>query len=100
MKGDVKNSYRAYKYLYYTVFDRICCVLFFRHFSIKGTDEIISIPDNFAEWSNDNKIKWINDVITQSVKRCFFDGSQDVLGELRDVLNNLEHDENYWSTLH
>ena len=96
VKGDVKNSYRAYKYLYYTVFDAICCVLFYLYFAINSPDDMIPILHDFAEWSSDHKIKWINDIVSQIVKHWFFEGSQDILEELRDVLIYPEHDENYW----
>ena len=96
VKGDVKNSFRAHKYLYYTVFDGICCVLFYLYFNITNSEETIPMPDDFADWRNENKINWINEICTKIVKNWFFDGSEDLLGDVRDVLNNPDHDVNYW----
>ncbi|XP_061190250.1 uncharacterized protein LOC133198121 [Saccostrea echinata] len=34
VKSSVKNSFRAYKMLYYTIFDASCCTLFLMEFNI------------------------------------------------------------------
>lgn len=96
VKGDVKNSYRAHKHLYYTVFDGICCVLFYRHFEINSTDSKIPIPDEILHWSNEDKIKWINEIVSKIIRKWFFGDGEDLLEDLRAILVNPEHDENYW----
>jgi hypothetical protein len=58
VKGNVKNAYRPYKLLYYTVLDAICVVMFLKHFSLMEIDSEIPFPQNFSEMSNDDKIRW------------------------------------------
>ena len=96
VKGDVKNSYRAYKHLYYTVFDGICCVLFYKHLNINSIDQIVNLPSDLSTWDNDVKISWLNNIIRNIVKKWFFDDSQDIVEELRRILCDPAHDENYW----
>jgi hypothetical protein len=47
IKGYVKNSYRAYKMLYYTIFDGICCALFLRELNLKSFDDDIPLPPDW-----------------------------------------------------
>ena len=86
VKGDVKNSYRAYKHLYYTVFDGICCVLFYKHLNINSIDQIVNLPSDLSTWDNGVKISWLNNIIRNIVKKWFFDDSQDIVEELRCIV--------------
>lgn len=45
VKGKVRNSYRAHKYLYYTVLDVLCCVMFLDEFEIVNFDDVIPLPN-------------------------------------------------------
>lgn len=69
VKGEVKNSYRAYKFLLYTIFDAMCCVLFFKEFGLRSTEEKIPVPELS---SSEEKVSWINEVSERIVKNWFF----------------------------
>ena len=47
VKGKVKNSFRAHKLLYYSVYDAICCLLFMMELNVDDDDEML--PSNFHE---------------------------------------------------
>lgn len=47
VKGKVKNAYRPYKILYYTVLEGLCLAFFLQHFGIEDLDADIPIPDGF-----------------------------------------------------
>lgn len=78
VKHDVKNSFRAYKTLYYTIFDAICCILFLREFDKHKMDDIINLPEGFENISNDEKIAWMNDICRRIVRKWFFDNTDDI----------------------
>ncbi|VDI70700.1 Hypothetical predicted protein [Mytilus galloprovincialis] len=63
VKHEVKNSYRAYKHLYYTIFDAICCIFFLKQFNLTSYEDPIPFPPKFAELKNVEKIEWVNSVI-------------------------------------
>ncbi|XP_053390807.1 uncharacterized protein LOC128553655 [Mercenaria mercenaria] len=94
VKGEVKNSYRAYKHLYYTVFDAMCCVLFLNNFGLDNAESEIPLPKDFDGWTNECKINWINSVCRNLVNKAFFE--DDMFMELREILTNPDHEENYW----
>lgn len=95
VKGEVKNSYRAYKHLFYTVFDAMCYVLFLKYFDRSSVDSEIPLPEESQGWSNDLKVNWLNSVCRNIVNQYFF-GDDNMIGGLRDILSNLDHEENYW----
>lgn len=95
MKGKVKNSFRAYKHLYYTIFDAICCILFLRELNVTSVDEI-TLPDDLKEKEDESKIEWLNDICKKIVEVWIFDGQDDMLQHVREILDNPEHPENYW----
>ena len=95
VKGEVKNSFRAYKHLYYTIFDAICCNLFLQEQNVNSMDNI-RLPDDFKEKSEEEKIKWLNAICIKIVDTWIFEGQDDLLQHVRDILNNPEHPENYW----
>lgn len=92
MKGEVKNSNRAYKFLLYTIFDAMCCVLFFKEFGLRSTEEKIPVPELS---SSEEKVSWINEVSERIVKNWFFENT-DLVQELRNVFEDEHHVENYW----
>lgn len=96
VKGNVKNAYRPYKQLYYTVLDGLCLLLFLDFFEIKDLDSEIPLPVNFQQMSNEDKVKWLNTVCSEVLKKWFFENTNDVCASIRDVLDNPEHAENYW----
>ncbi|XP_053380076.1 uncharacterized protein LOC123537039 [Mercenaria mercenaria] len=94
VKGGVKNSYRAYKHLYYTVFDAMCCVLFLNNFGLDSAESEIPLPKDFDGWTNECQIDWINSVCRNLLNKVFFE--DDMFMELREILTNPDHEENYW----
>ncbi|XP_076081329.1 uncharacterized protein LOC143052225 [Mytilus galloprovincialis] len=72
VKHEVKNSYRAYKHLYYTIFDAICCIFFLKQFNLTSYEDPIPFPPKLAELKNVEKIEWVNSVIESVVDKCFF----------------------------
>ncbi|XP_062582660.1 uncharacterized protein LOC134244405 [Saccostrea cucullata] len=95
VKGKVKNSYRGYKMLYRTVFDAMCCVLFLQELGIHNSEESVSLPDEFCTWNKDQKIQWLNNICERIVKKWFF-GDGDLFEDLRQILTDPDHEENYW----
>lgn len=69
VKGKVTNSYRAHKYLYYTVLDALCCVMFLDQFEIVNFDDVIPLPENFGVKPDDEKIAWINELCANFLKK-------------------------------
>ena len=76
LKGHVKNSYRPYKQLYYTVLDAL------------------SIFAPFSACSEE-KISWLNETCCTVVQDTFFENDDDIFYSLRGILENPHHDENY-----
>lgn len=96
VKGHVKNSYRPYKQLYYTVLDALCIEQFLHHFHLADLDSEIPFPDNFMQMTNENKIDWLNETCRTILKGEFFDNEDDIFSSLRKILEDPNHDENYW----
>jgi len=95
VKHEVKNAFRAYKMLYYTIFDAVCTVLFLRTFN-KAEFDAVELPENFDKLSNEDKIVWLNDICRNVVNEWFFNNNEDICEEIRTVLNDPNHPENYW----
>lgn len=95
VKGEVKNAFRAYKMLYYTVFDACCCILFMKQLDAKTSDEV-QLPAEFPKMTKDEKIDWLMRVCGDVVDRWIFEGADDMFKELRDILEDPDHPENYW----
>ncbi|XP_056013220.1 uncharacterized protein LOC125660287 [Ostrea edulis] len=96
VKGEVKNSFRAYKHLYYSIFDGICCILFLNEFGVHNLEEEVEFPTDFHQKSDLDKVSWLNDVCETIVKKWFFEDSDDICQEIRDVFENPDHEENYY----
>nr|XP_022311471.1 uncharacterized protein LOC111116766 [Crassostrea virginica] len=96
VKGHVKNSYRPYKQPYYTVLDALCIAHFLHHFQLADLESEIPFPDNFMQMSSEEKISWLNETCCTVVKDTFFENDDDIFSSLRGILENPDHDENYW----
>ena len=96
VKGEVKNAYRAYKMLYYCIFDAICCSLFLKEFNIQDMDEPFSFPKDFEKASSEEKIIWLEDACAKVVDKYFFEGCIDIMEKLRSIVTDIQHPENYW----
>ncbi|XP_052691623.1 uncharacterized protein LOC128169542 [Crassostrea angulata] len=96
LKGHVKNSYRPYKQLFYTVLDALCIVHFLHHFHLADLDSEIPFPDNFMQMTNEDKIDWLNETCRTILKGEFFDNEDDIFSSLRKILEDPNHEENYW----
>lgn len=96
VKYDVKNAFRAYKMLYYTIFDAICCIMFLNEFDKNELESEIELPDGFLDQSDESKISWMNDLCSRIVHKWFFDSKNDIFCELRHILEDPNHLENYW----
>lgn len=96
VKGEVKNAYRPYKLLFYTVFDAICQLLLLHHFHLTEADSNIPFPEGFQELSKKDKVEWLNLVASEILQTWFFENEEDICKELREVLDDPQHSENYW----
>ena len=97
VKGEVKNAYRPYKLLYYKILDAMCCVLFLKKFN-KAIDEEIPFPDNFDNKSTEEKIHWLNENCREILNEYFFEFQNDTMQDLRAILTDQSHPENYYLT--
>ena len=83
--------------LYYTIFDGICCALFLRELNLKSFDDDIPLPPDWDKFCDSDKIKWLNTISERIVKKWFFE-SDDLCQEIRSVVNDPDHEENYWTS--
>ncbi|XP_061185175.1 uncharacterized protein LOC133193230 [Saccostrea echinata] len=95
-KGPVKNAYRGYKMLYYTILDAICVVLFMDKLGSVDMNDL-PLPD-FSQMTPNDSIQWLNNVCRELVEKWFFEDGQDICEEIRSVLENPQHEENYWTS--
>ncbi|KAK6168270.1 hypothetical protein SNE40_022131 [Patella caerulea] len=96
VKGNVKNSYRAYKMLYYTILDALFMVFFLLHFGLDKIEDELPLPVGFETFTQPAKIRWLNNTCSSILKERFFDSSSDLFSKLREGLGNSDHPENYW----
>lgn len=92
----MKNAYRAYKYLYYTILDAICCHLLLKEFEQESLEDPIPLPDHIDQFSDAEKIIWINDICERIIDKYFFESSPDIMSKLRDCVTDKNHPDNYW----
>ncbi|KAK3083023.1 hypothetical protein FSP39_011873 [Pinctada imbricata] len=99
VKGPVKNACRAYKLLYYTIGDAICVAMFRNELGTCSMDveDELTLPD-LSRMSVEQKKEWLNGVCEKLVKKWFFEESDDVFQEIREVLENAHPEENYWTS--
>ena len=98
VKGEVYNAYRAYKMLYYVILDAICLLLFLHHMGVSDIEQEIDLPTNFATTSDQEKIDYIDSVSENILRKYFFHDTDDVFQNLRNIVCNPEHPENYWTS--
>ncbi|KAK3107199.1 hypothetical protein FSP39_009157 [Pinctada imbricata] len=96
VKGKVKKSYCEHKMLYYTVLDAICCLLFLKESGMDDPEGDFLFPEEFPNFSNTEKVDWLNDMVRPIVQKYFFDGKSDILSDVREVISDPNHPENYW----
>lgn len=70
----------------------MCCVLFFKEFGLRSTEEKIPVPELSI---SEEKVSLINEVSERIVKNWFFENT-DLVKELRNVFEDEHHVENYW----
>ena len=56
----------------------------------------LPIRCNWETLENDEKIKWLDDISCKIVRNWFFENS-DICQEMREVLTDPNHEENYWT---
>lgn len=78
VKGEVKNSYRPYKLLYYTVFDAICQLLLLHHFDMPDEHSNIPFPEKYKNLSQKEKVEWLNQVSNEILQTWFFENQDDI----------------------
>lgn len=62
------------------------------------TDEHSNIPfpEEFKDLSDKEKEEWLNQVSSEILQTWFFENQDDICKELREVLDDPQHSENYW----
>lgn len=98
VKGQVYNAYRAYKMLYYVILDAICLLLFLNFFDVPDIEHAIELPRNFAAMSDEEKIEYIDSVSENILRKYFFDSTDDIFQNLRNIVCDPQHPENYWTS--
>jgi hypothetical protein len=81
--------------LFYTVLDAISCVMLIKEMNWRDIDDV-HLPENFKTLSNQDKVAWINEIAGSIVDKYFFEGSNDIMAETREVIVDQNHPENYW----
>ena len=84
--------------LYYTIFDGICCVLFLKELNMASLDDEIPFPPDWDKLKDKEKVEWLNSLCESIVKKWFFENTDDLCQELRMIINDPEHEENYWTS--
>lgn len=54
------------------------------------------LPENFQLKSNEEKIAWLNSICSSILKQWFFEGTTDICQNVRDIVTDIDHHENYW----
>ncbi|XP_069113384.1 LOW QUALITY PROTEIN: uncharacterized protein [Argopecten irradians] len=96
VKGNMCNSYRAYKLLYYAMLDALCLLFFLNKFNNTTVDDEVAVPHNFENMTDAEKVMWIDNISASVLKEWFFDKGDDICQELREIVGNPDHPENYW----
>ena len=98
VKGHVCNAYRAYKVLYYTILDALCLLLFMHFMDVEDLDQEICLPSNFDTKSSAEKIEWLDSQSENILRIWFFVNENDIFRNLRDIVCDKDHPENYWTS--
>ena len=56
------------------------------------------LPTNFATTSDQEKINYIDSVSENILRKYFFDNTNNVFQNLRNIVCNPKHPENYWTS--
>ncbi|XP_078310147.1 uncharacterized protein LOC111108372 isoform X3 [Crassostrea virginica] len=96
VKGKVCNSFRAYKMLYYVVLDAVCLLMFLTIMNVETVEEQLPMPENFAELTNSEKVTRIDSISLNILRKWFFEGKDYVFKDLREIISNPNHPDNYW----
>lgn len=75
----------------------MCCVLIFKYFNQTSKEEI-PLPHDFQTFSLDGKITWLNGICREILQEYFFGSQTDIMKDLRCILTDNSHPENYYLT--
>lgn len=59
-------------------------------------DEDQLLPSDFQEKTDEDKISWLNEICCRIVKKYMFENKEDMFKQLRSVLDDPDHIENYF----
>ncbi|XP_061188750.1 uncharacterized protein LOC133196920 [Saccostrea echinata] len=69
---------------------------FFRKMDLENLSDSIPLPQQFYQYTDADKISWINDICERIIEKYFFEGSPDIMSMLRDCVTDKNHPDNYW----
>lgn len=70
--------------------------MFLSLMNAETVDEEISVPENFPDLPDSDKIAWLDNISLQILEKWFFEGSDDIFNNLREIMLNAQHPDNYW----
>lgn len=82
--------------LYYVILDAVCLVMFLAIMNSKSVYEEILVPEDFDNKTDKEKAEWIDGISRQILKKWFFEESDDICENLRGIISNPDHPDNYW----
>lgn len=82
--------------LYYVVLDAVCLVMFLAIMNSNSVDEEILVPEDFDNKIDKKKAELIDGISRQILKKWFFEESDDICENLREIISNSDHPDNYW----
>lgn len=65
----------------------------------KSVDEEILVPEDFDNKTDKEKAEWIDGISRQILKKWFFEESDDICENLREIISNPDHPDNYWISI-
>ena len=84
--------------MYYTLLDALCLLLFMDFMDAHDLEQEIHLPDDFDAKSKTEKIEWLDSQSESILKMWFFDQGNDIFENLRDIVCDIDHPENYWTS--
>lgn len=82
--------------LYNAVLDAICSLIFLKESGMNDLEGDFLFPDDFPNFSSRDKIMWFNDLIRPMIQKYFFDSKTDIFDNMREIVSDQTHPENYW----
>lgn len=82
--------------LYYVILDAVCLVMFLAIMNSRSVDEEVLVPEDFDNKTDKEKAEWIDGISRQILKKWFFEESDDICENLREIISNPDHPDNYW----